>query len=162
MYSAMMFLSAAAASLFFRNRTTSKHEKSSTHIITYLLPPRLFAGMLPPRFAKKRPAQRAEQVFVDFGTALRRAFVLEQATHGLHGPDSFTPSFSAVSRVICSLGCSSSRCISTIPRDSNAHEDNALFPVFLQGRPITLNKPDSPRRRMQMVFFPRPSCVLFG
>ena len=50
MYSAIIFLSAAAASLFFfRNQTILKREKSSTHIITYLLPPRLVAGMLPPR-----------------------------------------------------------------------------------------------------------------
>ena len=74
-----------------------------------VLPPRLVAGMLPPRSTKKRPALRVEQVFVDFGTALRRAFAMEQATHGVHGPDSSITSCFDVSRVNCSLGWPSSR-----------------------------------------------------
>ena len=132
------------------------------YIITYLLHPRLVACMLPPRSTKKRPALRVERVFVDFSTALRRAFALEQATHGVHVPDSSTTSFFAVSRVICSLGWPSSWCISITPRDSNALDDYALFSVLLQRRPITSNKPDFPRRKVHMVFFPRPSCALFG
>ena len=56
MYSAMIFLSAAAASLFFfGTQKILKREKSSTQIITYLLPPRLVAGTLPPRSTKKAP-----------------------------------------------------------------------------------------------------------
>ena len=116
----------------------------------------------PPMPTKKRRALRAEQVFADFSTALQRTFALELATHDLHGPNSSTPSCFALSRVVFSLGWRSSRCISIIPRDSNAHEDNALFPVLQQRRPITLNKPDSPRRKVQMMFFPRPSWALFG
>ena len=162
MYSAMMFVSAAVVSLFFRNRTILKREKSSTYIITYLLPRTLVAGMLPPRSTKKRPALRVERVFVDFGTTLRRAFALEQATHGVQEPDSSTSSCFPLSRVIYSLGWPSSRCAYITPRDSNALEDNALFPVLLQRRPITSSKPGSPRRKVQMVFFPRPSCALFG
>ena len=103
-----------------------------------------------------------ERVFVDFCTTLRRAFALEQATHGVQEPDSSTSSCFPVSRVIYSLGWPSNRCAYITPRDSNALEDNALFPVLLQRRLITSNKPDSPRRKVQMVFFPRPSCALFG
>ena len=80
MYSAVMFLSAVAASLFFRNQTVLKREKSSPHILRYLLQPRLVEGMLPPRSAKKRPAERVERVFVDFGTVLRRGFCLRAGT----------------------------------------------------------------------------------
>ena len=145
MYSAMMPVSAAAVSLFFRNQTSWKREKSSTHIITYLLPPTLVVGMLPAWSTKKRPALRVERVFVDFCTTLRRAFALEQATHGVQKPDSSTSSFFPVSRVIYSLGWPSSRCAYITPRDSNALENNALFPVLLQRRLITSNKPDSPR-----------------
>ena len=68
MYSAMMPVSAAAVSLFFRNQTILKREKSSTHIITYLLPPTLVVGMLSPWSTKKRPALRVKRVFVDFCT----------------------------------------------------------------------------------------------
>ena len=162
MYSAMMPVSAAAVSLFFRNRTILKREKSSTHIITYILPPTLVVGMLLPWSTKKRPALRVEGVFVGLCTTLRRAFALEQATHGVQEPDSSTSSCLPVSRVIYSLGWPSSRCAYITPRDSNALEDNALFTVLLQRCIITSNKPDSPRRKVQMVFFPRPSCALFG
>ena len=100
-----------------------------------ILAPRLVAGMLPPRSTKKRQTLRVERVLVDFGTALRRAFTLEQATHGVHGPDSSMPSCFALSRVIHSLRWPSSRCISITPRDSNALEDKALLAVLLQRRP---------------------------
>ena len=162
MYSAMMSLNAAAASFLLRNRTILKREKSPTHIVPFLLPPRLVAGMLSPRSTKKRPALRVERVFIDFGMALRRAFALGQATHGVNGPDNSTPSCFAVFRVICSLGWPSSRCVPITPLNSNACEDNALFPVLLQRRPITSNKPDSQRRKMQMTPFRRPSYALFG
>ena len=104
--------------------------------------------MLPPRSTKKRPALRVERVFVEFRTPLQRAFALEQAEHGVNGPDSSTPRFFAVSRGICSLGRPSSRCTSNTPPDSNALEDNAIFPVLLQRHPLTSNKPDSSKRKV--------------
>lgn len=158
---AIVFLSPAGAPLFFNNLTILKREKSSPHIMTYLLPPRLVVGIIPLRFTKQRPALRVQRVFVEFSTAFRRAFATEQVSHSVHWPESSTLSCFTVSRVICSPGWPRGRRISITPRNDSVLGDNAL-PFMSQRRPIASNKPASPRRNVHTVSFPDPSCAWFG
>ena len=154
MYSVMMFLSAVAAYLFFRNRTMLKHEKSFTHIITYLLSPRLVAG-------NARPCGWS-------GCSLTLVQSYDVLSPWSRQHTAFTDQIGPLRVVLpylkcfSSLGWASSRCVSITPRNSNALEDNALFPVLLQRRPITSNTPNYPRQKVVMVLFRRPSCALFG
>lgn len=104
MYSAIMFLSVAGVSLFFWSLATLERVKSSIHTMKYLVPHRLIAGMLRPKFTKKVPALLVERVFIGFSTPLRHAFALEQAMHGIIWPVSFTQSCFTLYRVISSMG----------------------------------------------------------